>query len=224
MLAKVRSRLTYANVMSSLAVFLVLTGGTAVALSGSNTVFSDDITNGEVKNPDIASGSVGTGKVIDESLTGQDVKLNSVGGIRIVNNSLTPLDIANVAALAGSRRRVVTCPSKDGTGPKVTLLKTEAFEVLGFCGVNISAPPYAVGIIDLKSRVDGAKVDSLEGGGQTVNKNQEAQVLGVPFSGTPGEMTSYSAIAPNGQTLSGEVMAGYVDNLKGFVISATGIG
>ena len=40
---RIRSHLTYANLLSSLALFLVLTGGTAVALTGSNTVFSDDI-------------------------------------------------------------------------------------------------------------------------------------------------------------------------------------
>ena len=46
---RLRSLLTYANVMATIAVFLVLSGGTAVALSGSNTVFSDDIVNNEVK-------------------------------------------------------------------------------------------------------------------------------------------------------------------------------
>jgi hypothetical protein len=35
---RIRPRLTYANVMATLAVFLVLSGGTAVALNGSNTV------------------------------------------------------------------------------------------------------------------------------------------------------------------------------------------
>jgi hypothetical protein len=43
---RIRSHLTYANVMATIAVFLVLSGGTAVALNGSNTVFSDDIVNG----------------------------------------------------------------------------------------------------------------------------------------------------------------------------------
>jgi hypothetical protein len=38
-----RSHLTFANVTSLLALFLVLSGGTAVALNGGNTVFTDDI-------------------------------------------------------------------------------------------------------------------------------------------------------------------------------------
>lgn len=48
-----RSHLTYANVMATLAVFLVLSGGTAVALNGSNTVFSDDIVDNEVRTADV---------------------------------------------------------------------------------------------------------------------------------------------------------------------------
>jgi hypothetical protein len=51
---RIRQHLTYANVLSSLALFLVLSGGTAVALTGSNTVFSDDIVNEEVKPVDLA--------------------------------------------------------------------------------------------------------------------------------------------------------------------------
>src|SRR5687767_143520 len=53
MARKLLARLTYANVVSSLALFLVLTGGTAVALSGTNTVFGDDIVNGTVKSADV---------------------------------------------------------------------------------------------------------------------------------------------------------------------------
>ena len=41
----VRSHLTYANVMVTILAFIVLGGGSAVALTGSNTVFTDDIAN-----------------------------------------------------------------------------------------------------------------------------------------------------------------------------------
>jgi hypothetical protein len=75
---RIRSHLTYANVMATIAVFLVLGGGSAVALSGSNTVQSDDLGPGaQVKAPDVAAGAVGSAAVINESLTGQDVKNQS---------------------------------------------------------------------------------------------------------------------------------------------------
>jgi len=81
------------NVVGYVALFLVVTGGTAQALNGSNTVFSDDIVNREVKNADLglaavtanrlAPNSVRTGRVVDESLTGDDVANTSINGAEI---------------------------------------------------------------------------------------------------------------------------------------------
>jgi hypothetical protein len=73
LITKLRSRLSYANVVASLALFLALTGGTALALSGSNTVFSDDIVDGQVKKPDLADGSVGSKQLTDGSVAGVDL-------------------------------------------------------------------------------------------------------------------------------------------------------
>lgn len=52
-MAKLRSKLTYANVMATIAVFGVLGGGSAFALSGHNTVFSDDIAPKQVEQGDL---------------------------------------------------------------------------------------------------------------------------------------------------------------------------
>jgi hypothetical protein len=66
---RIRSHLTYANVMATIAVFLVLSGGTAVALSGTDTVQSDDLGPGaQVKGPDVAVNAVTSPKVNDRSL------------------------------------------------------------------------------------------------------------------------------------------------------------
>ena len=54
---RIRRHLTFANVASAIALFVAISGGTAVALSGSNTVFSDDIVDGQVKSPDLAKPS-----------------------------------------------------------------------------------------------------------------------------------------------------------------------
>jgi hypothetical protein len=53
-MSRIRRHLTFANVASAIALFIAISGGTAVALSGTNTVFSDDIVNGEVKQLDLA--------------------------------------------------------------------------------------------------------------------------------------------------------------------------
>jgi len=52
MLRKIREHLTYANVMSTIACFAFLATGTAYA---ANTIGTNDIIDGEVKNADIAT-------------------------------------------------------------------------------------------------------------------------------------------------------------------------
>ena len=52
------------NVVGYIALFFVLTGGTAYALDGSNTVFSDDIVNGEVKAADLGTDSVTSSRIV----------------------------------------------------------------------------------------------------------------------------------------------------------------
>ena len=51
------------NGVAYVALFLVLTSGSALALKGQNTVFSDDIVNGEVRTKDIHKGAVTAAKL-----------------------------------------------------------------------------------------------------------------------------------------------------------------
>jgi len=63
-LAGIRSRLTYANVMATVAAFLALGGAAwAVAIAPKNSVVSKSIKNGEVRNKDLAGGSVDAAKL-----------------------------------------------------------------------------------------------------------------------------------------------------------------
>jgi hypothetical protein len=83
----IRRHLTYANVISTLCLFLLLGGGTAVALNGQNTVQSDDLGPGaQVKAPDVADNAVNSPDVVNESLTGADIKDQS--GIQTCNRPL----------------------------------------------------------------------------------------------------------------------------------------
>jgi hypothetical protein len=56
--------------MGALALFLVLTGGVAYA---ANTVFSEDIVNGEVKTADLANNSIRSTKIGSGQVTAQDL-------------------------------------------------------------------------------------------------------------------------------------------------------
>ena len=113
-----RSHLTYANVMATVAVFLVLSGGTAVALSGTNTVQSDDLGPGaQVKAADVATGAVGSAAVTNDSLTGADI---------------------SEATLTGDARKLVyEASATDDSAtdpPKKTLGTVGGYTIKGQCG------------------------------------------------------------------------------------------
>jgi hypothetical protein len=88
MLSKLSRRLTYANVMSTIAVFGVLAGGTAYA---ANTVFSADIVDGEVKSVDVGDNEIGSADVKDNSINTFDV--HSFLGVDVVDDTLTGADV-----------------------------------------------------------------------------------------------------------------------------------
>lgn len=110
----VKAKLTFANVMASLAVFLVLTTGTAYAAA---TITSAMIVNGTIQQVDIKPNSLGTNVIKDNGvksvdirdgeITGTDIaatdsiQSNQVGQLDgdadIVDNSITTFDIATDA-------------------------------------------------------------------------------------------------------------------------------
>jgi hypothetical protein len=102
MLRRLRPRSIY-DAFAVLALFVALGGTSALALSGSNTVFSDDIANDNFNSPtegqgglvasDLRAGSVTGSEVADGSLTGADVFDNTISGADITNGSLTGADV-----------------------------------------------------------------------------------------------------------------------------------
>jgi hypothetical protein len=80
---RLRSHLTFANVASAIALFVALGGGTALALDGSNTVFSDDVVDNQVYSADVRNDTLSTG-----GLAAQDLRANSVGSSEVTNGSL----------------------------------------------------------------------------------------------------------------------------------------
>jgi hypothetical protein len=84
---RICAHLTYANVVATLALFLVLAGGTAVAVNyvvSSNSQIGPGTVSGHKpptgKHSNIIGGSVNGGDVADNSLTGADVNESSLTG------------------------------------------------------------------------------------------------------------------------------------------------
>jgi hypothetical protein len=76
-----------------IALLLVLTGGTAYALDGSNTVFTDDIVNGEVKVADIGQGAVATDEIANSQVKSADLGDGEVRSAEIANGQVMNADI-----------------------------------------------------------------------------------------------------------------------------------
>lgn len=102
-----REKLTYANVVSTIALFLVLSGGAALAASqlAKNSVGTKQLKKNAVTAAKIKNGAVTGAKVKDGSLTGADLAAasvaatqlatNSVDSGKVVDKSLTGGDVGN---------------------------------------------------------------------------------------------------------------------------------
>jgi hypothetical protein len=116
-----RTHLTYANVMVTILAFIVLTGGTAVALNGTDTVQSDDLGPGaQVKAPDVADNAVNSADVAADSLNGADILESSLTG-----------DMRKLSYSVGA--------SSANPPPKTTLPTAGPYTIKAQCYIDFSA-------------------------------------------------------------------------------------
>ena len=141
-----RPRLTYANVVSTLALFLVLGGGFAYA---ANTVFSSDIVDGQVKTADLDGGAVTSEKVADQSLLGRDVFDNTLKGADIDESTLSSIGGGGAAGghLTGSYPNPEIAPGAVGS-TEVANFSLSGIDIQGnsLGSFNVNEPePHAAG-------------------------------------------------------------------------------
>jgi hypothetical protein len=107
-MGRIRSRLTYANVMATILAFIVLGGGSALAslvitsnsqvaantISGHKPPSGDraNVIAGSLNGQDLAGSSVNSAKVADNSLTGADINERSLGLVTSFRSSQTASD------------------------------------------------------------------------------------------------------------------------------------
>ncbi len=154
----IRSHLTYANVMATMAVFLVLGGGTALASYvissnsqvGPNTISGHHVSGGA--HPNLIAGSVGSKDVADNGLTGGDIKEGT-----LTNGQVREFSRSIAAAGAGP-------PPRD-----MLTFKGLTLSSLGFIGQN----PLELGCILQATTTDAGRIDSSRIDHET-NRNTEA--------------------------------------------------
>ena len=107
-MGSVRRRVTYANVMSSIAVFLVLGGATAFAASqlGKNSVGSKQLKKNAVTAAKIKNGAVTTAKLKNNAVTTAKIKNGAVTGAKVLlPRQTSPASRASSSASTWAARR-----------------------------------------------------------------------------------------------------------------------
>jgi hypothetical protein len=104
--SQIRKRLTYANVMATIAVFLCLGGATAIAAGplGKNSVGSRQLKAKSVTTGKLANNAVNGAKVANGSLTGADIDISALG---TVPSATTAASAGNAATVGG---HAAVCP------------------------------------------------------------------------------------------------------------------
>jgi hypothetical protein len=139
---QIRKRITYANVMSSIAVFLVLGGGAAYAAKkiGSNEIKGNSITTGKIKRE-----AVTTAKIKNSAVSTNKLANNAVTSAKLADNAVTTTKIAN-DAVTGDKVKVSSLPQV----PKAALAASAE-----------SDQPEAFGQINTPGTIEGANSKNI---------------------------------------------------------------
>jgi len=171
-LTQIRKRLTYANVMSSIAVFLVLGGSAAYAAQ-------------KIGSHQLKANSVTTAKIKKNAVTRVKIKKNAINGVKIANGSVTEAKIA-AGAVGNSQTQlvkvfkgaVVAAGESEEAAPRVELGSVGPFKFYGKCfklaGPKVQEKTY----IELTSGV--ATLGSEDGAEMPTNGTQEYLLPSTP--------------------------------------------
>jgi hypothetical protein len=157
---KIRKRITYANVMSSIAVFLVIGGASAFAAThlGKNSVGTKQLKNNAVTTAKIKKNAVTGAKVKDGSLTGADINLGALG---------TVPSAANANTVGGNSVVLINFQANPGT-PATQILNLDGFTLTAACNGGDETVVLANGPVG--SRLQSAGQDSSN----PPNENKDA--------------------------------------------------
>jgi hypothetical protein len=189
---QIRKRLTYANVMSSIAVFLILGGATAFAAGlAKNSVGTKQLKKeavnaaklktGAVSGAKIATGAVDGSKVLDGSLTGSDIKLSTLGTVPSATKATTATaaDTAKTAETAKSATTATTATTAVQLS-KITVVKVD-FTVASGAGSNTTET--ATCPAGTQAIAGGARNDAVSNNGAIITSRPVSGFSGAPETG-----------------------------------------
>ncbi|HEX7060010.1 MAG TPA: hypothetical protein VF176_09190 [Solirubrobacterales bacterium] len=140
---QIRKRLTYANVMSSIAVFLMIGGGAAFAALGKNTVGTKQLKPNAVTKSKLKKNAVVTAKIADQAVAAGKIANGAVGADKLGNAAVTTDKLADGAVTTGKlgNAEITTDKLADGavTASKLGTITVETETVSVANGADGSA-------------------------------------------------------------------------------------
>jgi len=167
---QIRKRLTYANVMSSIAVFLVLGGATAFAAK-------------KIGSNQLQGNSVKTGKIVKEAVTTSKIKKNAVTTAKIADNAVTTAKLADNAVTTNK------IASDAVTGDKVKESTLTEVPKAAIAVIAESAQPQVFATVNSLGIVDPALSKGLSSANVTHPKTGVYCVTAPSFSARGGQAT-----------------------------------
>lgn len=204
---QIHRRFTYANVMSSIAVFLILGGATAVAAGqlGKNSVGSKQIKKNAVTAAKIKKNAVTTEKLAPGAVTGAKVNLSSLGTVPNATKAVTATNAikaanatnADNAANATNAANLVGQQSffvRLNPGQSQTLASNGAISIVAQCATGVEGTSDRVRIVaqtTAPTAILGGNTDLSGPGGSgeflEPNTPEDKRVL-VTFQDTTGDI------------------------------------
>jgi hypothetical protein len=221
-MAQLRPRLTYANVMATLGVFLAL-GGSAWAVAANSigtkalkagAVTTPKIRNRAVTEAKLATGAVTRGKVANGAINGRRIANGSLSGVDIKSSTLGTVPFAASAAhavTADSTDTVLTTPglvkqtAAPAPGNKITLVQKGPFKIQATCE-STTTPGEVIHVLAISTTEDHSRyfIGDGFGAGHEFSPTVPA-FLDDTLYNSPAQIlnTRWSVVAPSGSTLSG---------------------
>jgi hypothetical protein len=217
----IRRHFNYSNVMSTLAVFLVVAGGTAVAAKIEGT----KIEPGTLKNKALKADTVKSNKLKNgQAVANEDVIPGTLTGASLANNAITTPKIADGAittpkiaddAVTGAKANEATF----GEVPTAGTASTVAYAMLESTG-SLSDPDRTKGIVQANiTHIGGTGEYCFEGLGF---QPKNAMVSGDSGFGFVDTLASVRIATPTGSALGGCPAAATV-RVRTFDISAAAL-
>jgi hypothetical protein len=217
---QIRKRLTYANVMSTIAVFLLLGGGAAFAAGqlGKNTVGSKQLKSNAVTTGKIKKEAVAEGKIKNGSVTGAKIANGAVGTAQLAEKAVTSAKLGETSVSTGKLANNAVTAAKLGADAVTTeklannAVNTEKLANGAVTTAKLAGKAVGFGQLDLTFVSGQVNVSAGENKSVTAVCPAGTTVIsgGGGFPGVPGNEVSFvsSEIAGGGWSTEGRSLAG----------------